>query len=120
MVIQSISYQGLEFVEYPRFTSVLTSKVSDEDFRKFQMELVEDPERGALIQGTGGFRKARMRLQGGGKSGGARVIYLYIPEKRVVFLANVYKKSARESLTSDEKNFLGKLAQDLKRYYRLG
>ena len=56
----------------------MTALVSDEEYRRFQNELIEDPERGDLIQGTGGFRKARMRLAGGGKSGGARVIYLYL------------------------------------------
>jgi hypothetical protein len=33
-----------------------------------------EPERHPLIRGTGGFRKARWRRPGGGKSGGVRVI----------------------------------------------
>lgn len=70
------------FVELLRFTAIVTTLVRDEEYRRFQNELIEDPERGDLIRGTGGFRKARMRLAGGGKSGGARVIYLYLAEQK--------------------------------------
>jgi len=110
----------LEFVELPRFTALVTALVSDEDYRRFQTELIENPERGDVIQGTGGFRKARMRLAGGGKSGGARVIYLHLAEHDVIFLATVYKKSKRETLTDDEKQNLKQIAHSLKAHFKLG
>ena len=119
-MIRSIIQQALEFVELPRFTAIVTALVSDEDYRRFQTELIEDPEVGDVIQGTGGFRKARMRLAGGGKSGGARVIYLYLPQRNVVFLATLYKKSKRETLTEDEKHSLKQSAQSLKDHFKLG
>jgi hypothetical protein len=40
----------------------------------FQNELQSNPEKGDLVRGAGGIRKARMRLPGRGKSSGARVI----------------------------------------------
>jgi hypothetical protein len=43
--------------------------------RGLQRELVDDPERGALIEDGGGIRKMRYAAQGRGKSGGLRVIY---------------------------------------------
>ena len=33
-----------------------------------------------------------MRLAGGGKSGGARVIYLYLAEQEVIFLATLLQE----------------------------
>jgi hypothetical protein len=58
------------FVEFPAFTRAVT-KLPDDDYAIFQNELVADPEQGALIRGTGGFRKARMAFPsaGVGKSG---------------------------------------------------
>lgn len=119
-MIQSNIPSALEFIEFSRFTAIVTALVGDEDYRRFQKELLEDPERGDVIQGTGGFRKARMRLAGGGKSGGARVIYLYLPEHDAIFLATLYKKSKRETLTDDEKQSLKQAASLLKAHFKLG
>ena len=119
-MIQGNISSALEFVELPRFTAIVTALVTDEEYRRFQNELIEDPERGDLIQGTGGFRKARMRLAGGGKSGGARVIYLYLAEQEVIFLATLYKKSKRETLTDDEKQSLKEAARRIKAHFKLG
>ena len=89
-MIQSNIDSALVFVEYSKVTAIISALVNDEDYRRFQNELMENPERGDVIQGTGGFRKARMRLAGGGKSGGARVIYLYFPERHVIFIGAIY------------------------------
>ena len=61
-----------------------------------------------------------MRLAGGGKSGGARVIYLYLAEHDVIFLGTLYKKSKRETLTDDEKQNLKQAAQSIKNHFKLG
>ena len=38
--------------------------------------------KGAVIEGLGGVRKLRIKLEGRGKSGGGRVIYLDVLEKK--------------------------------------
>lgn len=119
-MIQSNIDSALVFVEQSQVTAIVTALVSDEDYRRFQNELMENPEKGDVIQGAGGFRKARMRLAGGGKSGGARVIYLYLPEHDVIFFGALYKKSKQENLTEDEKQRLKHTAQRLKAHYKLG
>jgi hypothetical protein len=119
-VIQSNIFSALEFVELPRFTAIVTALVSDEDYRRFQNELIENPEKGDVIQGTGGFRKTRMRLAAGGKSGGARVIYLYLADHDVIFLATAYKKTKRETLTDNEKKNLKEAARRIKAHFKLG
>jgi hypothetical protein len=107
----------LTFVETPLFTRQLSEWVTDEEYRSFQRELLEDPERGDLLVGCRGLRKVRMALGGRGKSGGARVIYLYLPEDRVLYLFLLFKKSERENLGKSQRNQLGDLADQIKSAY---
>ena len=52
--------------------------ISDEAYRLFQNELLDNPEKGDVIQGTGGLRKIRLsdHSRHKGKRGGARAIIL--------------------------------------------
>lgn len=108
---------ALTFVETPHFTRQVAECVSDEDYRAFQQELIEDPDRGSLLVGCHGLRKARMALAGRGKSGGARVIYLYLPEDHVLYLFLLFKKSEKENLGKSQRNQLAALADQIKDAY---
>jgi hypothetical protein len=69
------------------------------------------------MPGCGGLRKARIRdaRRKKGKRGGARVIYLHVPEVDWIFLLDVYGKDEKEDLTADEKEVLKRLADEFKR-----
>jgi hypothetical protein len=54
-------------------------------------------------------RKARAARGGRGKSGGARIIYYVVIRKGVLYLLDVYAKSAKEDLTDAEKHEIRKL-----------
>lgn len=86
-----------------------------------QQELEESiamkPERHPLIPGTGGFRKARWRRPGSGKSGGVRVFYYFMVRPDVVFLADLYAKNEKENLTHAERNELRKIASEIRREF---
>jgi hypothetical protein len=103
------------FIEFPAFTKAVT-KLPDDDYAIFQNELVADPEQGALIRGTGGFRKARMAFPsaGVGKSGGARVIYLYLAEQQIIVLITLYAKARKEDLSKAEENELRKISAEIR------
>jgi hypothetical protein len=105
------------FVETPLFSRQLSEYVGDEDFRAFQNELLMDPARGDLLVACRGLRKTRMALAGRGKSGGARVIYLYLPEDHVIYLFLLFKKSDTANLSKSQRNQLGLLAEQLKSSY---
>jgi hypothetical protein len=62
----------LTFVETPLFAATAKSVLTDDELRAAQSTLLENPTAGATIRGTGGARKLRVALPGGGKSGGAR------------------------------------------------
>lgn len=108
---------SISFVETPLFTRQIVENVSDEDYRAFQRELLADPERGELLVGCHGLRKVRMALGGRGKSGGARVIYLHLPEDHIIYLFLLFKKSDQANLSKAQRNQLGLLADQIKSEY---
>ena len=77
----------------------------------------QDPDRGDVIQETGGLRKLRWNKPGRGKgrSGGLRVIYLHVPEVEVILLMKVYDKSVADDLTQEQKKTLGVLVETFRR-----
>lgn len=84
------------------------------DLSQFEKDIKEDPKRWPVIRETGGFRKGRVDLEGTGKSGGLRVIYIYIQVGDIVYFVLVYPKNKQENITAEQKKELRKLAKMLK------
>jgi hypothetical protein len=78
----------------------------------------DDPQRGAVIPGTGGIRKLRVAASGRGKRGGARVIYLFGGDGLPIFLLAVFAKNEKSDLSRAERNDLAKATAELLRTYR--
>ena len=89
--------------------------LSDEDLPLLEIELLKNPRSGDVIEGTGGARKLRIQLEGRGKSGGARVIYLDVYEKEHLYLLFAYPKNVQENLSADQKKAIAKLIEILKK-----
>lgn len=86
--------QAFEFEETSQFTkNWLSLGLTDENLQALQVQLMKNPEAGAVIPGTGGYRKIRVKLQGRGKRGGARVVYIVFREREVIELFNIYAKN---------------------------
>ncbi|MES2273606.1 MAG: type II toxin-antitoxin system RelE/ParE family toxin [Chlamydiota bacterium] len=90
-------------------------KILQEDYEELERRLIQDPEDGDLIQGTGGLRKTRVKSPSGGKSGGFRVCYYDISVRGRLYLLFIYGKNVQENLTPEEKKFLKKLVETLKK-----
>jgi hypothetical protein len=108
----------LTFIESRNFTERICVLTNDETYRAFQNELQDHPQRGDLIQGTGGLRKARMRLPGRGKRGSARVIYLYLENHAVIYLLTLYTKKEQADLEPGQRKALRAIAEEIKRAWR--
>jgi mRNA-degrading endonuclease RelE of RelBE toxin-antitoxin system len=106
--------EQMEFIELASFTEEVQAIGAEESYRKLQLELLTNPEKGDLIQGTGGFRKVRMNLPGRGKSGSARIIYMYLKIHDRILLVDIYKKTDRDTLSHQQKRWLKALALILK------
>ena len=70
------------------------------------------------MQGTGGVRKLRWAKEGGGKSGGVRVIYYYHNEDIPLFMLSLFGKNEKANLSKAECNVLNKLTKILADNYR--
>ena len=78
-----------------------------------ELEIAIAPEAWPVVPGTGGARKARAARGGRGKSGGARIVYYVVTRKGVLYLLDVYAKSAKEDLTNAERHEIRKLVAAL-------
>jgi len=99
--------------ETPTYLAI-ANKLFTEDERADIVALVAaDPECGDVIRGTGGFRKVRVARKGMGKSGGARVVYIWRNKRFPVFLITVFPKNEKENLSVAERNALKKRADGI-------
>ena len=108
----------MTFIELPLFTELITDLVDDAGYAEFQKELLLQPQKGDVMQHAGGLRKARLRLAGRGKSGGARVIYLYLERDDIIVFFYVYTKAKSENLTGDQLKRLRNAVAVIKQEFR--
>lgn len=88
------------FIETKLFSQLREDYLPDEEYAKLQEALIERPERGALIPGSGGVRKLRWSGSGRGKRGGIRVIYYAKVRDGVLFMLTVYAKNEDDNIPS--------------------
>ena len=104
----------VEFVHTPAFDADAADILTDDDLRALQAVLAENPHAGAMMAGTGGFRKVRAARPGHGKRGGARVVYLYVEAEERIYLVLAYAKGASETVTEAGKKYLRRIARELR------
>jgi hypothetical protein len=63
--------------------------------------LIEQPEAGDVVPGSGGVRKLRWRAPGRGKRGGYRVIYFARVERGVIWMLTIYPKNVKDAIPAD-------------------
>lgn len=102
-----------EFVYFPH--ALRSDLLSDDDWQRVENELLFNPRAGDVVVGTGGARKLRVRLQGRGKRGGARLVYVYIERQERIYLLVTYAKNERDDLTPDEAGVIRRLIQVLEK-----
>ncbi|EPU3944994.1 type II toxin-antitoxin system RelE/ParE family toxin [Klebsiella michiganensis] len=99
------------FIELQGFSKRRQALLPDDEFRAFQEILINDPEAGDIISGTGGFRKIRWSRPGTGKRGGVRVIYYNVTIKGRIYLALIYPKNEQDELSQEQKKMLRQVAE---------
>lgn len=100
------------FIEVAPFTKYLRDYLNDDEYRELQNFLIEQPEAGDLIQGTGGLRKLRWSMDNQGKRRGVRVIYYWQISRDQIYLFTLYAKNEMSDLSSNEKKVLKKMLED--------
>jgi hypothetical protein len=95
--------------------------LTDEDQQDLEQALLDRPDAGKAMQGTGGLRKIRHapRRRAGGKSRGVRVCYAHFPRFCHVYFIVAFGKNEKENLTAAEKreirSLLREIGEDLNR-----
>jgi len=102
----------VEIIETPIFTKKIKNVLSDNEYRKLQWVLVVNPEAGVVIPGSGGLRKLRWAIPGGGKRGGLRIIYYWYSQDQRIYMLLPYKKSGQEDLTNEQIKILAEYVKE--------
>jgi len=100
----------LHLIESPVYSKQIDELLSADEHHQLQLSLLEQPDRGDLIKGTGGLRKLRWAGSGRGKRSGIRVIY-YLWHGDTAFLLMVYPKNEQSDLTPAQRDMLRKLIE---------
>ena len=98
------------FIETKLFTRLVQEYLTDQQYAEVQRELIDNPESGVLIPGSGGIRKLRVAAPGRGKRGGYRLIYLLRRPKGVVWMLTIYPKNVKDSISA---HVLRKIAEEI-------
>lgn len=85
----------------------------DTDLQALEIMIMVAPTGPPIVPGTGGLRKIRFARseRNVGKSGGARVCYVYFEEWKIVLLVVAYGKNEKDDLDPDEKRAIRALIQ---------
>ena len=102
----TIHCMELTFVQLPGFVKEWKQlRLGDDDLRALELMLLENPQAGAVMAGTGGMRKVRFAppSRRSGKSGAYRVGYAFLRLAETVLLVAIFAKSDKGNLTAAEK-----------------
>lgn len=102
------------FIETSLFTNRVKKYLTDEEYRELQFHLMEYPESGAIIRGSGGVRKLRWSRSGMGKSGGIRTIYYWAKTRNQFYMLTMYSKSEQENIDAETLSKIAKQLESMK------
>lgn len=103
------------FIEVPSFTKKWYELgFSDDDLLELQDVLLDKPDYGVVVQGTGGLRKLRYAFRNRGKSGSVRICYVDFAIFEKIYLIQVYTKKEKDNLSNSEKVWIKKYLKILK------
>lgn len=86
------------FIETKLFSRLAEDLLPDDELAKLQSFLMDNPEAGDVVRGSGGVRKLRWGTRGRGKRGGLRVIYFAKTTQGLIYMLTIYPKSETESI----------------------
>ena len=109
-------YSSFEFIESNIFSTQI-DQLGIEILLRIQSDLVQNPERGAIVKGTHGVRKARVAnpTSQRGKSGSYRYLYLYLEHAGRVHLLYLFSKGEQADLSPAQKRIIAALSQEIRR-----
>lgn len=86
------------FTESSVFERVLPAYLDDDEYSELQQFLMQNPEVGEVVPGSGGVRKMRWARLGTGKRGGLRIIYLVRYKPNEFWMLTLYAKAKHDNV----------------------
>jgi hypothetical protein len=99
-------------IETSIFTRQVQVLLSGEEYRNLQSTLVQHPDIGAVIPGSGGLRKMRWSMRGRGKRGGVRTIYYWAVSQDQILMLLMYAKNEKDALTPEQLKVLRRIVEE--------
>lgn len=88
------------FIETKIFTRLADEYLTADEYRELQTFLIDSPDEGAVIPGSGGVRKLRWKAEGRGKRGGYRIIYFVRLLDEEIWLLTMYAKNEQDNISA--------------------
>ena len=104
----------MEFIETTGFSKLREDYLNDTQFNLLQLYLINYPDAGDVIRGSGGVRKLRWGLPGHGKRGGLRVIYCWMSKDEQTLFLTAYRKTEAGDLSREAIKEMRRLVKSLK------
>jgi len=92
----------LTIIETPTFQRLWPAYWTEDERAEFAGYLAQYPDAGAVVKSSGGVRKVRWSKAGGGKSGGARVIYYNRLASGEIVLLFIYAKNEFDAIAGEK------------------
>ena len=86
------------FIESSAFERVRPVYLSDDEYAELQQFMMQKPNAGQVIPGSGGVRKLRWSRAGMGKRGGLRLIYYVRYEPNEFWMLTLYAKAKYDNV----------------------
>jgi len=86
------------FIESSAFERVLPVYLDDDEYVELQQFMMQNPESGQVVPGSGGVRKQRWARPGMGKRGGLRVIYFVRYQPNEFWMLTIYAKAKHDAV----------------------
>jgi hypothetical protein len=86
------------FIESAVFQRLCALYLDDDEYAGLQQLMMERPEAGQVVPGSGGVRKLRWKRKGMGKRGGLRVIYYVRYQPNEFWMLTLYAKAKQENV----------------------
>ena len=85
--------------------------LDDDDLLLLEIYLLEKPNAGDVMEGTGGIRKLRWALPNKGKSSGIRILYVDFIFSEIISMFDLFSKDEKDNLSKVERNALKQIVK---------
>lgn len=116
----SMKQPPVTVIETPSFIRDAKGNMDDNERNELITFLAYNPTAGNILEGTGGVRKVRWAREGGGKSGGFRIVYFFYSMDIPLFALGLFAKNEKSNVSKADRNELKKLSALLVEQYTGG